>query len=719
MNIISSIKNKINTAIKETAGNIYQELEDQSQISINDINEILGIDQLNINPEYKEIEFFKSNDNEQPTIYSLLSENLSITGKWYLKFLLSIHITDITELKKRQLLIKYFSTNKQINIELNNYITFIKNIEKDIYWFIKPHNPELTELLKSVYFTKIANFIDLKKVNDTEQFMNYYYTFLMIISPVWGIFSPVIFFIMPYFFTVYFLKLPMKFSSYVATLKATLFGDNIFNTIKGVLSMFIIGQIAGSEETKSFAKRLQLLFITLIYKLVSSPYVKYIYLGFVVIGYIWSLFTSYSVSRNYYKFIKFLHNRVLHLHILINNTNTITDIINKNNLINKLPNDLLNTYNKVNEILKTPVIQEIISNENKDYFSKSYNILSNKGIVLSLYHKISNYINPEDILLLVKFNSMLETYINFTQNYIFTHFNPVKYIIDTNKPQLTVLSMYNPVCGGYEKCIPNSLNLFDELPEESASNKNTIVKTDKEVETIDKEVETIDEEVETIDEEVETIDEEVETIDEEVEKIDKHLSEGFKNMILTGPNGSGKSTFLKTIMSSVILAQSIGYAPVKLMELTPFTYLSTYLNIPDCTGKESLFQAEMSRCHNHLQKLKKLDEKENAFSFNIMDEIFVSTNYYEGISGAWAVMRNVVKYNNSINIITTHFDKCIEKPISGYIYKHFTLSDDLTNDYKLIDGINKKHCALGLLEKYGFDKELIEEAKNKYSEIKI
>ena len=196
-----------------------------------------------------------------------------------------------------------------------------------------------------------------------------------------------------------------------------------------------------------------------------------------------------------------------------------------------------------------------------------------------------------------------------------------------------------------------------------------------------------------------------------------HPSIGTKNMILTGPNGSGKSTFLKSIMMSVILAQTIGFVPAKSCELTPFTYLSTYLNIPDCTGKESLFQAEMSRCHNHLLKLKELDDNEGKYSFNIMDEIFVSTNYYEGISGAWAVMKNVVKYNNAVNIITTHFDKCIEKPINGYIYKHFTLSDELDNDYKLRDGINRKHCALSLLEKYGFDEELVKEAKNKYNEI--
>jgi DNA mismatch repair ATPase MutS len=45
------------------------------------------------------------------------------------------------------------------------------------------------------------------------------------------------------------------------------------------------------------------------------------------------------------------------------------------------------------------------------------------------------------------------------------------------------------------------------------------------------------------------------------------------------------------------------------------------------------------------------------------------------------------------------------------------LNDNLTNDYKLNDGINRKHCALNLLEKYGFDKELVNDANEMYNSI--
>ena len=83
MNIVSNIKNRVNTAIKETSGNIYQELEEYSQISQDDINSILKLNEIDIPAEYKEIEFFKSNDGKQKSIYDLLSNNLSITSKYY------------------------------------------------------------------------------------------------------------------------------------------------------------------------------------------------------------------------------------------------------------------------------------------------------------------------------------------------------------------------------------------------------------------------------------------------------------------------------------------------------------------------------------------------------------------------------------------------------------------------------------------------------------
>ena len=76
-----------------------------------------------------------------------------------------------------------------------------------------------------------------------------------------------------------------------------------------------------------------------------------------------------------------------------------------------------------------------------------------------------------------------------------------------------------------------------------------------------------------------------------------------RNMIITGPNG-GKSTFIKSITLSLVFSQTLGLSLGTSMKLTPFKLINTYLNIPDVSGKESLFEAEMHRVENILRNLK-------------------------------------------------------------------------------------------------------------------
>ena len=100
-------------------------------------------------------------------------------------------------------------------------------------------------------------------------------------------------------------------------------------------------------------------------------------------------------------------------------------------------------------------------------------------------------------------------------------------------------------------------------------------------------------------------------------------------MLLSGPNGSGKSTYIKSVLE-ILFWSNYRFQFLSRMSLTPFHNFITHLNIPDCQGKESLFQAEMNRCYQYLQELQSLNQ-EGKFSFNIIDEIFVSTNYKEGM----------------------------------------------------------------------------------------
>ena len=192
------------------------------------------------------------------------------------------------------------------------------------------------------------------------------------------------------------------------------------------------------------------------------------------------------------------------------------------------------------------------------------------------------------------------------------------------------------------------------------------------------------------------------------------------NVIITGPNAGGKSTFIKSLSLGIIFAQSLGISTGSKFKFTPFSIINTYLNIPDCKGKESLFEAEMRRSLNHIKKME-ITPKED-FSFVIMDEIFSSTNPNEGVSGAYAIADRLSSFKNSICIITSHYSYLTNMEKEGKFKNYkIPISRDRENkiiyNYKLLPGVSNQFIALELLEKKGFDKDIIRKARKVNQEL--
>ena len=186
-----------------------------------------------------------------------------------------------------------------------------------------------------------------------------------------------------------------------------------------------------------------------------------------------------------------------------------------------------------------------------------------------------------------------------------------------------------------------------------------------------------------------------------------------QNTIITGPNAGGKSTSIKSICISILLGQTLGICPSESSKLTPFSLINSYLNIPDCKGKESLFEAEMHRARDHINLLNQLSS--NQFGFVIMDEIFSSTNPEEGISGGYAIADKLSNYNNSISIITTHFNYLTKlESLGKYSNLKIPINRDEDNNikypYKIEKGVNNQFIALELLKEKGFDESIIDKA---------
>ena len=210
---------------------------------------------------------------------------------------------------------------------------------------------------------------------------------------------------------------------------------------------------------------------------------------------------------------------------------------------------------------------------------------------------------------------------------------------------------------------------------------------------------------------------------ETVESAVKNNIDINNNVLITGPNAAGKSTFIKSVIINIILSQTIGISSAEIFEITPFRMIETYLHIPDSKGSSSLFEAEMFRSKEYIEKLKNLEE--NHFSFIVLDEIFSSTNYVEGFSGAYSILKKISSFNNTLSITTTHYTdlEILENDTNGKIINYkFEVDHDENNEiifnYLLKRGTSRQYIALELLKKNGFDDDVIEDAINICKKIK-
>ena len=188
-----------------------------------------------------------------------------------------------------------------------------------------------------------------------------------------------------------------------------------------------------------------------------------------------------------------------------------------------------------------------------------------------------------------------------------------------------------------------------------------------------------------------------------------------KNMVVTGPNASGKTTILKSTIINIILSQQFGCGFFDSGKLKPFKYIHCYLNIPDTSGRDSLFQAEARRCKEILDTI---DNNQDKTHFCAFDELYSGTNPEEAELSAIAFMKYITKNKNVFCILTTHFIKVCKKLEKTYMIKNYKMKTEnndgsLIYKYILENGISKIKGGISVLQQMNYPKEIINDTINK------
>jgi hypothetical protein len=184
-----------------------------------------------------------------------------------------------------------------------------------------------------------------------------------------------------------------------------------------------------------------------------------------------------------------------------------------------------------------------------------------------------------------------------------------------------------------------------------------------------------------------------------------------KNIILTGPNASGKTTILKTTAINVIFSQQFGCGFYKKCILNPYSHIHSYLNIPDTSERDSLFQSESRRCKDILDIINNAGCDSRHLC--IFDELYSGTNPIEASQTASAFLSYLSKYKKVNFILTTHYidicDKiCAIKNICNHKMNVIKCDENtMKYTYKMSKGISKVQGAICVLKEMCYPEEII------------
>lgn len=190
-----------------------------------------------------------------------------------------------------------------------------------------------------------------------------------------------------------------------------------------------------------------------------------------------------------------------------------------------------------------------------------------------------------------------------------------------------------------------------------------------------------------------------------------------KNMIISAPNKAGKTTFIKTTLINIIFTQQFGCGFYSCALLKPYSHIHSYLNIPDTSGRDSLFQAESRRCKDIIDTIND-NNSDSDRHFCIFDELYSGTNPDEAVKSGGAFLKYLESFENVNFILTTHYKQICKKfKKSDYVRNYKMLVNVDSNGsfdytYKLIKGISNIKGGVRVLKDMQYPEEIINNIEN-------
>jgi DNA mismatch repair protein MutS len=590
-----------------------------------------------------------------------LFKNLDYTqtklGRIQLQKILSEPTTDINELKRRQNIVKALVSDEELFNSLDEKLQKIKGIEAEMLWFWKDLDQASQKFFDQAYF---KNFL-FKNFNNNEEVLEAGALWTTVGSPSLSILSP--------FVTLYIISLGLKFfhNSVVGEGDRKEMADFFKSDTHFVNSYVELLKRIGT----SFGRYLKILFKGSISKkdfygegddtekLPISLYSRVISLiPLAFWGFLYYRGVSGSVGNalTFEKVSKDIQKRMIPLGTFSEETRALALMAKENETLFNELKSVITIAKSYSANYSDPTTSMLLKSLLSGSFKGEPRFLCNKGNVLNVFKQIFQV--KDNLINSMKAVGEIDAYLSIAKlykkfkNHQNVTYSFVDYVDNAKTPCININDFWHPIL-----------------------NPKTVVVND----------------------------------------IELGNKEKPNNVVITGPNAGGKSTVLKSVAIAIVLAQTFGIAPAKSMVMTPFTLISTYLNIADTEGRESLFQAEMRRAQELLHDIKALRPRE--FSFVIMDEIFTGTNPKEGMAGAYGIAKKLSTYKNAVSVIATHFMVLTDlAQDTNDLFKNQKVSiirEDgrITYPYKLEPGITDQAIALDLLEQEGFDSEILEAAQ--------